>query len=84
MPKRKPNKIDILIGQGLRKRRNEWNISAQSLGIAIGVSYQQIIKYEKAQNRIPASTLYQIAWELSVPLEYFIEDVKVNMANSIN
>ena len=71
--KRIPAKQDKIIGQRLRKRRKELGMSQRELGTCIGVSYQQIQKYEKSINRLPASSLYEIANALDVPLEYFFE-----------
>ena len=68
-----PGKKETIIGQRLRKRRKELGMSQRKLGACIGVSYQQIQKYEKSINRLPASYLYEIANALDVPLEHFFE-----------
>ncbi len=70
MPHR-PTNIDKLIGLRLRKRRTELNISQSVLGAAIGVSYQQIQKYERGKSRIAASRLYLVSYELQMPMDYF-------------
>ncbi len=72
MPRIPPNEIDILIGQRIRRRRKDWNITQQTLADALGISYQQIQKYESGKNRIAAAMLIEIAYELSVPVEYFV------------
>lgn len=71
--KRTPGKRDKIIAQRLRKRRKELGMSQAALSACIGVSYQQMTKYEQSINRLPASYLYEIAKALDVPLEYFFE-----------
>lgn len=63
--------IDHLIGQRLRERRQAYGISMRMLGNAVGVSYQQIAKYEAGRNRISAARLFEIAHQLQVPIGYF-------------
>ena len=71
--KGKADALDTLIGQRLRQRRCDLGLSQTRLGEAIGVSFQQVQKYENGKNRIAASTLYQIAHELQVPMIWFFE-----------
>ena len=71
--KRKPDALDTLIGQRLKERRHALGLSQARLGKAIGVSFQQVQKYERGKNRIAASTLYHIAHELGVPITWFFE-----------
>ena len=65
--------VDRHIAGRLRRRRRELKLSMQMLAAAIGVSYQQIAKYEAATNRIPASRLYLLANALQTPILYFFE-----------
>ena len=65
--------IDRQIAARLRKRRMDLGISSTSLGAAIGVTYQQVCKYERCVNRVSASRLYQIADQLNVPIGYFFD-----------
>ena len=74
MPKQKPNKIDRQIGKRIRQRREALGLSMAALGLLVGVKFQQIQKYESAQNRISASQLYAIAHQLQMPIEWFFED----------
>lgn len=67
------NGIDILLGQRLRQRREEQGMSQQELANALGVTFQQIQKYENAKNCIAASRLYLIALILDRPIEWFFE-----------
>lgn len=66
--------IDIMIGKRLKFRRNFMGMTQESLARLLGVSFQQIQKYESGQNKIAASKLYHIAKILSSPIQYFFED----------
>jgi len=63
--------IDRLVGRQLRARRLELGLSQQRLADAIGVTFQQIQKYEHGSNRVVASRLYDLAKILHVTVEYF-------------
>lgn len=67
--------IDKMIGNRLRARRMEMHISQAELGDKIGVSFQQVQKYEKGINRIGAGRLQQIAATLETDMPYFMGDV---------
>ena len=68
-----PNPIDRRVGQRVRTRRRELAISQGTLSERIGVSYQQLQKYETGTNRLSASRLAALAKELGVPVTYFFE-----------
>lgn len=70
--------IDVYVGGRLRLRRIMLGISQQELGAIVGITFQQVQKYEKGTNRIGASRLYNIARALRVSVEYFFEDMLVN------
>lgn len=72
--KKKPNPIDIHVGSRLRLRRNMLGISQEKLGEGLGITFQQIQKYEKGTNRVGASRLQAISSILSVPVAFFFED----------
>ncbi len=72
--KRKPNPIDIHVGSRVRLRRTMVGMSQEKLGDALGITFQQIQKYEKGANRIGASRLQQISRVLSTPVAFFFED----------
>jgi transcriptional regulator with XRE-family HTH domain len=74
MAKKQPNPIDVHVGQRVRLRRTILGISQEKLGDSLGITFQQIQKYEKGTNRISASRLQHIARTLSVPVPYFFED----------
>lgn len=63
--------MDILIGQRLRERRKELGMSQRQLGEMMGVSNQQLQKYENAENRIAASRLFKVALLLDRPMGWF-------------
>lgn len=72
--KKKPNPIDIHVGSRIRLRRNMLGMSQEKLGEGLGITFQQIQKYEKGTNRIGASRLQHIATVLEVPVSFFFED----------
>lgn len=72
--KKKPNPIDIHVGSRVRLRRNMLGMSQEKLGEALGITFQQIQKYEKGANRIGASRLQAIGSVLNVPVSFFFED----------
>lgn len=72
----KAHAIDRLVGQQLRKRRLELGLTQLSVAEAIGVTFQQIQKYERGSNRVVASRLYDLANTLNVPLEYFFAEAQ--------
>lgn len=70
-----PDPVDIAVGARLRQRRTLLGISQEKLGRAVGLTFQQIQKYERGVNRIGASRLLQLSRVLAVPIAYFFEDV---------
>ena len=72
--KKKPNPIDIHVGSRIRLRRTMLGMSQEKLGESLGITFQQIQKYEKGTNRVGASRLQAIASILEVPVSYFFED----------
>ncbi|MGQ4274344.1 helix-turn-helix domain-containing protein [Terrihabitans sp. B22-R8] len=74
MTTKAPNPIDKHVGSRVRMRRLLVGMSQEKLGSALGITFQQIQKYEKGTNRIGASRLQQIASLLGVQVSYFFED----------
>ena len=72
--KRKPNPIDVHVGSRVRLRRTMIGMSQEKLGDALGITFQQIQKYEKGANRIGASRLQQISKVLGTPISFFFKD----------
>ncbi|QPC43434.1 helix-turn-helix transcriptional regulator [Kaustia mangrovi] len=73
MVKRNPNPIDVHVGSRVRMRRMLIGMSQERLGEQLGLTFQQVQKYEKGSNRVSASRLYQMAKILGVPVQYFFE-----------
>ncbi|MQW86672.1 helix-turn-helix domain-containing protein [Sinorhizobium saheli] len=73
--KEKPEPVDVHVGRRIRMRRAWMQVTQVALAEAIGVTFQQVQKYEKGTNRIGASRLQQIANSLGVPVSYFFEDM---------
>ncbi|MBK5564976.1 helix-turn-helix domain-containing protein [Ensifer sp. 2YAB10] len=72
--KKKPNPIDIHVGSRIRLRRTMLGMSQEKLGESLGITFQQIQKYEKGTNRVGASRLQNISGILNVPVSFFFED----------
>jgi transcriptional regulator with XRE-family HTH domain len=70
-----PNPIDIHVGGRLRMRRLAVGLSQERLAKSIGITFQQIQKYERGTNRIVASRLHDLARVLDVPVGYFFSDM---------
>jgi len=68
-----PHPVDVHVGKRLRLKRTIMGLSQEAIGKAIGVTFQQIQKYERGINRMGASRLYEFAKSLSVPVSYFFE-----------
>ena len=73
MAKKAPNPIDKHVGSRVRMRRMMLSMSQEKLGDALGLTFQQVQKYEKGTNRIGASRLQAIANILQVPVSFFFE-----------
>ena len=73
MVKKAPNPIDKHVGSRVRMRRMMLGMSQEKLGDALGLTFQQVQKYEKGTNRIGASRLQQISLILQVPVSFFFE-----------
>ena len=73
MAKKEPNPIDKHVGSRVRMRRMMLSMSQEKLGDALGLTFQQVQKYEKGTNRIGASRLQAIANILQVPVSFFFE-----------
>jgi transcriptional regulator with XRE-family HTH domain len=69
-----PNPIDVHVGSRVRLRRNMLGLSQEKLGEAIGLTFQQVQKYERGANRIGASRLHELSRILDVPIDFFYDD----------
>jgi transcriptional regulator with XRE-family HTH domain len=71
--KKTPNAIDVHVGSRIRMRRTMLGMSQEKLGESLGITFQQVQKYEKGANRVGASRLQHIAEVLSAPIPFFFE-----------
>ncbi len=69
----KPNPVDIYVGSRVRLRRTLLGMSQEKLGEALGLTFQQVQKYERGTNRIGASRLYDLSRVLDVPVQFFFD-----------
>jgi transcriptional regulator with XRE-family HTH domain len=72
-----PNPVDAHVGQRLRARRTLLGWSQERLGDAVGLTFQQVQKYERGTNRISASRLWDMAQALDVDIAYFFEGLSL-------
>ncbi len=70
-----PNPIDVHVGGRVRLRRTLLGMSQEKLGEALGLTFQQVQKYERGANRVGASRLFDLSRVLDVPVSYFFEDM---------
>jgi transcriptional regulator with XRE-family HTH domain len=70
-----PNPIDVHVGSRIRLRRTLLGMSQERLGDALGLTFQQVQKYERGANRVGASRLFALSQVLDVPISFFFDDV---------
>ena len=78
---RRPNPIDVHVGSRVRLQRMLLGVSQERLGERLGLTFQQIQKYEKGVNRIGASRLFDLAQVLGVPIQFFYDDAPHGVHN---
>lgn len=71
----KPNPIDVHVGKRLRLRRTLLGMSQERLGELLGLTFQQVQKYERGVNRIGSSRLFELGQILDVPISFFFDDL---------
>lgn len=76
-----PNPIDVHVGARVRLRRTLLGMSQERLGDALGLTFQQVQKYERGANRVGASRLFELAKALGVPVSYFFDDLPLECPN---
>jgi transcriptional regulator with XRE-family HTH domain len=81
--KGKSNPIDVHVGSRVRLRRTLLGMSQEKLARAVGLTFQQIQKYERGANRIGASRLFQLTQVLDVPVSFFFDDMPSDVGNEI-
>lgn len=78
-----PHPVDIHVGKRLRSRRTLLGMSQEEIGDAVGITFQQVQKYERGLNRIGSSRLYQFSCLLGVGVAYFFEDFKEEIKENV-
>lgn len=74
----KPNPVDVHVGSRVRLRRTLLGLSQEKLGDALGLTFQQVQKYERGANRIGASRLFDLSRVLDVPVSFFFDDMSLD------
>ena len=74
------SQIDVHVGARVRQRRTLFGMNQTNLGNALGMSFQQVQKYERGMNRISASRLFDLSRVLDVPIQYFFDDMPAAIA----
>lgn len=80
-PDGEPNPIDVHVGNRIRLRRTLLGLSQEKLASLLGLTFQQVQKYERGMNRVGASRLWDIGKVLEVPVGFFYEDMDKDVAN---
>ena len=80
---RGPNPVDIHVGRQLRLRRTLLGMTQEKLGEALGMTFQQVQKYERGTNRIGCSRLFDLSRVLDVSVDYFFEDIADEVAAAL-
>ena len=81
---RRPNPVDLHVGGRVRMRRKLLGVSQEQLADSLGLTFQQVQKYERGANRVSASKLYEIAKTLQVPVSFFFDGLADPMDGSEN
>lgn len=82
LPDGAPNPIDVHVGNRIRLRRQLLGLSQEKLAEMLGLTFQQVQKYERGMNRVGASRLWDIGKVLEVPVGFFYEDMDEETAKS--
>ncbi len=78
----RPSPIDVHVGSRIRLRRTLMGMSQERLGEALGLTFQQVQKYERGVNRVGASRLYDLSRILDVPISFFFDDMPSGTAHA--
>ncbi|MBN2752713.1 MAG: helix-turn-helix transcriptional regulator [Rhodospirillaceae bacterium] len=79
-PQGNPNPVDVHVGGRIRLRRTLLGMSQERLGDALGLTFQQVQKYERGTNRVGASRLWDLSRVLDVPVSFFYDDMSNTVA----
>lgn len=78
MSAKTPSHVDHQVGRRIRQARRDAKLTQEQLGKLIGLTFQQVQKYEKGVNRVSAGTLYEIAQVFELPISWFFDEQVVN------
>jgi transcriptional regulator with XRE-family HTH domain len=78
----RPSPIDVHVGSRIRLRRTLLGMSQERLGESLGLTFQQVQKYERGVNRVGASRLFDLSRVLDVPISFFFDDMPDSLASS--
>ena len=78
----RPSPIDVHVGSRIRLRRTLMGMSQERLGEALGLTFQQVQKYERGVNRVGASRLFDLSRVLDVPISFFFDDMPETLASN--
>src|ERR1700751_3440603 len=78
----RPSPIDVHVGSRIRLRRTLLGMSQERLGEALGLTFQQVQKYERGVNRVGASRLFDLSRVLDVPISFFFDDMPDSLASN--
>lgn len=78
-----PSDIDRVVGQNIHRRRRKLKLTQEKLAELLGVTFQQVQKYEKGVNRVSAGRLYEIAGVLEVPVEFFFDGADTVVSSGV-
>jgi transcriptional regulator with XRE-family HTH domain len=81
-PVGQPNPVDVHVGQRLRMRRTLLGMSQTQIGEAVGLTFQQVQKYERGTNRVSASRLFDFSRVLNVSISYFFDEMEGSVAEA--
>lgn len=80
-PQGEPNPVDVHVGNRIRLRRTLLGLSQEKLASMLGLTFQQVQKYERGMSRVGASRLWDISKVLEVPINFFYEDMDKSVAS---
>ncbi len=78
----RPSPIDVHVGSRIRLRRTLLGMSQERLGESLGLTFQQVQKYERGVNRVGASRLFDLSRVLDVPISFFFDDIPDSVSNT--
>jgi len=78
----RPSPIDVHVGSRIRLRRTLLGMSQERLGEALGLTFQQVQKYERGVNRVGASRLFDLSRVLDVPISFFFDDMPESLTSA--